>query len=79
VLKLADVSYIIASVSYVRDERGEHAELRLMPREAFFVEPIGSLGYVSLEDATSNNNPTQKQTDINLPTDRGAQPTTAVG
>jgi prophage tail gpP-like protein len=77
VLKLSDVSYIIASVSYVRDEYGQHADLRLMPREAFFVEPVGSLGYVSVEDATSNNNPTQKQVDTNLPTDRGNQPTSA--
>lgn len=76
-LKLNNVSYIIASVSYVRDERGEHAELTLMPREAFFVEPIGSLGYVTVDDATSSNNPTKKQTDLNLPSDYGGNQGTA--
>lgn len=39
-LKIVDQIMIIAEVSFLRDERGTHAEVTLMPREAFDIEPI---------------------------------------
>lgn len=39
VLKLGSVNWVIAGVSYVRDENGNHASLALMPKEAFDPEP----------------------------------------
>jgi len=62
VLKLRDVSYIIASVTYARDENGQHGILTLMPPEAFAIEPSGPLGIVTVEDV-ENSNPTKKQVD----------------
>jgi prophage tail gpP-like protein len=58
VLKLRNASYIIASVTYLRDENGQHGQLTLMPPEAFFVQPAGPLGLVTVEDVT-NANPTK--------------------
>ena len=79
VLKLRDVNYIIGQVTYMRDESGQHAQLVLMPPEAYFVEPVGSLGLVTTEDAehAASNNPTAKQVDTNLATDTGGQQTIA--
>lgn len=61
-LKLNDANYIIAAVTYLRDETGQHGQLALMPREAFFVEPSGPLGLVTKEDV-ENANATKKETD----------------
>ena len=64
-LKLDNASYIIASVTYQRDENGQHGILQLMPPEAFLTEPSGPLGPTTVE-AVENQNPTRKQIDINL-------------
>ena len=39
-LKAADATWLIASVNYTRDETGQHAQLVMMPVEAFSPEPI---------------------------------------
>jgi|HubBroStandDraft_3_1064219.scaffolds.fasta_scaffold00005_26 prophage tail gpP-like protein len=39
-LKLPDENWLIAQVSYTRDETGQHALLVLMPKEAFSPEPV---------------------------------------
>jgi prophage tail gpP-like protein len=62
VLKLRDVNYLIGTVSYVRDENGQHANLALWPPQAFAIEPSGPLGIVTVEDV-ENSNPTKKQVD----------------
>jgi prophage tail gpP-like protein len=66
VLKLRDVNYIIASVTYTRDENGQHGVLTLMPPEAFQIEPSGPLSIVTMEDAEKFN-PTRKETDTATP------------
>ena len=55
VLKLRDKSFLIGAVTYRRDENGQHGELALMPPEAFFVEPAGPLGLVTVEDVENFN------------------------
>ena len=57
-LKLANASYLIGAITYTRDESGQHAQLTLMPPEAFWVEPSGPLGLVTNTDA-QNFNPTK--------------------
>lgn len=54
-LKLRNANYIIASVTYQRDENGQHGQLTLMPPEAFNPEPAGPLGLVTTEDVTHAN------------------------
>lgn len=72
-LKLRNASYIIASATYQRDENGQHGSLVLMPPEAFFVEPAGPLGLVTVEDVTSQN-PTKKETDTTVTAPTQTQP-----
>ena len=57
-LKLRNANYLIASVTYQRDENGQHGSLTLMPPEAFQVEPAGPLGIVTV-DSVTNQNPTK--------------------
>ena len=57
-LKLRNTNYLIASVTYQRDENGQHGSLTLMPPEAFQVEPAGPLGIPTVESVT-NQNPTK--------------------
>ena len=57
-LKLANANYIIANVNYLRDESGQHGRLTLMPPQAFYVEPAGPLGLVTVSDV-ENVNPTK--------------------
>ena len=54
-LKLRNANYIIANVTYRRDESGQHGDLVLMPSEAFNPEPSGPLGLVTVEGVTSQN------------------------
>jgi prophage tail gpP-like protein len=61
-LKLRNANYIIASVTYQRDQNGQHGHLTLMPPEAFFVEPSGPLGIVTVEGVT-HANPTSPNAD----------------
>jgi prophage tail gpP-like protein len=55
VLKLANASYLIGAITYTRDETGQHAQLQLMPPEAFAVEPLAPIGLVTNEDAENFN------------------------
>jgi len=55
VLKLRDKSFLIGAVTFRRDENGQHGELALWPPEAFFVEPAGPLGLVTVEDVETFN------------------------
>jgi len=74
VLKLADASWVIGGVTYTRNEDGQHATLILMPVEAFSVEPAVLNPLPPLVQDVEHNNPTKPQTsDLNLPSDRGAQ------
>lgn len=61
-LKLRNANYIIANVTYLRDETGQHSNLTLMPPEAFNPEPSGPLGLVTREDVL-NQNPTKPNAD----------------
>lgn len=73
-LKLANASWVIGGVTYTRNENGQHADLILMPVEAFSVEPAVLTPLPPLVQDVEQNNPTKPQTsDLNLPSDRGAQ------
>jgi prophage tail gpP-like protein len=39
-LKIANVSWVIGQVTYIKDENGRHAEVLLMPANAFLPEPL---------------------------------------
>lgn len=54
-LKLRNVNYLIGSVTYLRDESGQHGHLTLMPPEAFAVEPAGPLAPTTVEDVQKFN------------------------
>jgi prophage tail gpP-like protein len=58
-MKLADASWIIGGVTYVRDENGQHASLILMPKEAFDVEPATLTPLPPLVQDLERNNPTK--------------------
>lgn len=58
-LKVSNVTWIIASVSYLRDENGQHAALTLMPKEAFFPEPVSLQNLPPDIGQTTGNNPTR--------------------
>jgi prophage tail gpP-like protein len=57
-LKLANASYLIGAITYTRDESGQHAQLTLMPPEAYAVEPSVQPGPITNSDA-QNFNPTK--------------------
>jgi prophage tail gpP-like protein len=57
-LKLTDASWLIGTVTYLRDESGQHARLSLWPKEAFTVEPTSPNMLVTQQDINANN-PTQ--------------------
>jgi prophage tail gpP-like protein len=61
-LKLADKSWLIGTVTYLRDEGGQHAHLSLWPPEAFSVEPT-SPNYLVTQQDVNNNNPTKPNAD----------------
>ena len=66
-LKVSGVTWIIASVSYLRDENGQHAALTLMPKEAFFPEPVSLQNLPPDIDQTTGNNPTKPDNTFNPP------------
>jgi prophage tail gpP-like protein len=70
--KLADKDWLIGTVSYTRDENGQHAHLALWPKEAFTVEPTAPPMLVTNE-AVNNANPTKPNADSNLPTPPAAK------
>jgi hypothetical protein len=47
--------WLIGAITYLRDEQGQHADLVLMPKEAFLPEPVGDLGLVLESDLQQNN------------------------
>ena len=59
-LKTQTNDWLIAAVTFQRDEQGEHALITMMPPEAFFPQPVGNLGLVLLSD-TGRNNPTKPE------------------
>jgi prophage tail gpP-like protein len=68
VLKLADASWVIGGVTYTRNENGQHADLILMPKEAFSVEPAVLTPLPPLVQDIGKNNPTKPQSsDLKLP------------
>jgi prophage tail gpP-like protein len=69
-LKLANKSWIIATVTYLRDETGQHAQLHLMPPEAFSIEPIAPNVLTTIQDvnnAASAANPTKPNAGFDPP------------
>lgn len=73
-MKLANASWVIGGVTYTRDENGQHASLILMPVEAFSIEPAVLNPLPLLVQDIERNNPTKpSSSDLNLPSDRGAQ------
>lgn len=61
-LKLADKHWLIGTVTYTRDEGGQHAHLSLWPKEAFSVEPT-SPNYLVTQEDVNKNNPTKPNPD----------------
>ena len=57
-------SWLIGTVTYTRDESGQHAHLGLWPKEAFTVEP-DSPNYFITQEAVNRNNPTSPNADSN--------------
>jgi prophage tail gpP-like protein len=54
-LKLKDKSWLIGTVTYTRDENGQHCRLGLWPPEAFSVEPTSPNMFVTQDDVNRNN------------------------
>jgi prophage tail gpP-like protein len=59
-IKLQADDWLIAAVTFQRDENGEHALITMMAPGSFDPEPIGDLSIVLLKDL-NRNNPTQVQ------------------
>lgn len=57
-LKLANATWAIIQVAYVRDENGQHADLTLMPPAALMPEPIAVMPLPPLLADIRHNNPT---------------------
>lgn len=58
VLKVPSANWVIGGVTYLRDENGQHAQIILMPREAFEIEPI-SLDMLTLQQDIEQYNATK--------------------
>jgi len=59
VLKLNTASWLIASVQYIRDENGQHAQLTMMDPKAFSPEPVVLQPLMPLvQDIPGVSNPT---------------------
>jgi prophage tail gpP-like protein len=61
-LKVSNKSWLIGTVTYLRDEHGQHCHLGLWPPEAFTVEPT-SPNYLVTQSDVNNNNPTRPNAD----------------
>ena len=59
-LKLADASWLIAQITYLRDENGQHAVLILMPPSAFDPEPVVLQPLPPLVSDVERNNPASR-------------------
>lgn len=56
-IKLQTSDWLIAGLTFQRDEGGQHCIVTMMPPEAFAPEPVGNLNIV-LQDDLEKNNPT---------------------
>jgi prophage tail gpP-like protein len=65
-LKLKHRDWLIGTVTYLRDEGGQHAHLSLWPKEAFSVEPT-TLNYLVTQEGVNANNPTKPNADAKPP------------
>lgn len=65
-LKVSDKSWLIGTVTYLRDESGQHARLGLWPKEAFSVEPTSPNMFVTQDDV-NNLNPTRPSAGLSNP------------
>jgi hypothetical protein len=54
-IKVQTSDWLIAAVTFQRDETGEHALVTMMAPGSFDPEPIGNLGIVLAADIDSNN------------------------
>lgn len=61
-LKLDRRDWLIGTVTYTRDEGGQHAHLSLWPKEAFSVEPT-TPNYLVTQQDVNNANPTKPNAD----------------
>ena len=61
-LKLKHEDWLIGTVTYLRDESGQHARLSLWPKVAFTVEPT-SPNVLVTQDDINKNNPTKPNAD----------------
>jgi prophage tail gpP-like protein len=61
-LKLDRRDWLIGTVTYTRDEGGQHARLGLWPPEAFSIEPTSPNMFVTQDDVNKNN-PTKPSAD----------------
>lgn len=62
-IKLANATWIVGNVTYIRDEHGQHASLLLMPEEAFSPEPAVLNALPPLQQDIDNaRNPTKPDT-----------------
>jgi prophage tail gpP-like protein len=67
-MKVVDKTWVIGGVTYRRDEGGQHADLVLMPKEAFSVEPAVLNPLPPSVEQMERNNATKPQgTDLKLP------------
>ena len=56
-------NWLIGTVTYTRDESGQHAHVGLWPREAFSVEPTTPDMYLVTQADVDGNNPTRPNAD----------------
>jgi prophage tail gpP-like protein len=84
-LKIADVAWVIGQVTYIKDENGRHAEVLLMPANAFLPEPLAFIPIAPTlhdmnADKTGNpaTNPTT-QTPTDTPPATSIDPPTVEG
>ena len=66
-LKLKHRDWLIGTVTYLRDEGGQHARLSLWPPEAFSIEPT-SPNMLVTQDDVNNANPTKPNAGATPPT-----------
>jgi prophage tail gpP-like protein len=66
-LKLDRRDWLIGTVTYTRDESGQHARLGLWPPEAFSIEPT-SPNMLTTNADVGGNNPTKPNADASPPT-----------
>lgn len=76
-VKISNVTWIIGTVTYSKDERGRHAAVVLMPKEAFLPQPAAMPGaYPTMQSVgAGSNNPTSQNPPDAPPAPTPLQPT----